>query len=71
MPTDDLLSTVQTADLIGIERSTVSKMVREGRLTPAHKLPGPTGAFVFLRSEVMRAKAEYQAKATAPTEAAS
>lgn len=62
MPSDDLLSTVETADLIGVERSTVSKMVREARLTPAHKLPGPTGAFVFRRGEVERAAAEYRTK---------
>lgn len=66
MPADDLLSTVETADLIGVERSTISKMVREGRLTPAAKLPGPTGAFVFTRGEAERAATVYQeSKATA------
>jgi excisionase family DNA binding protein len=65
MPTDDLLSTTEAADLIGTERSNVSKMVRDGRLVPARKMPGPTGAYVFHRAEVERAAAEYQARPAA------
>lgn len=61
---DDLLSTTEAAEVIGTERSNVTRMVQAGRLTPTHKLPGSTGAFVFLRSEVERARDDYQARQT-------
>jgi hypothetical protein len=39
-------------------------MAEDGRLTPALKLPGETGAYLFEPAEVDRAKAE-QGKAVA------
>lgn len=62
MPSDDLLSTTQAAEVIGTERSNITRLVQLGRLTPHHKLPGPRGAYIFQRGEVERAAVEYQAR---------
>lgn len=52
----DLLSTVETAEALGVERSTISRWVTSGRIKPAHRMPGATGAFLFDRREVQRVK---------------
>lgn len=53
---NDLLGTVEAAEALGCERSTLSRWVKEGRLTPAHKLPGRNGAFLFTRDEIERVR---------------
>lgn len=60
---DDLLATVEAADVLGVERSTVSRWVEKGRLVPAQKLPGNTGAFLFKRSHVEDVKRTLDAAA--------
>jgi excisionase family DNA binding protein len=45
-------STVEAASILHLERSTLSRWVKEGRLTPALKLAGATGAFLFNRAEI-------------------
>lgn len=52
--TPDLLATTQVAERLGIERSTLSRWVKEGRITYAMRLPGPKGAFLFAPAEVER-----------------
>jgi len=52
MPKDDLLATVEAVALLGIDRSTLSRWVKDGRIAPAHQLPGQTGAMLFRRSDV-------------------
>ncbi len=59
-----LLSTVEAAEIIGVERSTLSRWIASGRIRPAHKLPGATGAHLFERREVERVAAEHQAVAS-------
>lgn len=59
--TPDLLGTVQAAELIGIERSTLTRWSENGRITRAMKLPGKAGTVLFHRSEVERVAAEYAA----------
>jgi predicted site-specific integrase-resolvase len=56
----DLLGTVATADMIGIERSTLVRWVQLGRIVPAMRLPGRTGAYLFYRSEVETAAGEWK-----------
>lgn len=58
MPPADLIATVDAADLLGIERSTLSRWVASGRIVPAMKLPGQTGSMLFDRSDVERLAAE-------------
>lgn len=66
MPTTDLLGTVEAADLIGVERSTLSRWMATGRIAAAMKLPGRNGAVLFERSEVDRVAAAYAAGEYAP-----
>lgn len=48
----DLVGTVEAAAILGLERSTLSRWVQLGKLTPAHKLPGKNGAVLFHRSDI-------------------
>jgi excisionase family DNA binding protein len=50
--TDELLSTAEVADLLGVSVPTVTRWARDGRLKPETKLPGHSGAYVFRRSVV-------------------
>lgn len=55
---DDLLATAEAAKRLGRSVPTVNRWAAEGRLTIAHKLPGPNGAHLFDRLEVERLAAE-------------
>lgn len=53
MPNDtDLIPTVTVCEVVGIDRSTLSRYVQLGRITPAMKLPGKTGAMLFRPDDV-------------------
>ena len=73
MPITDLLTTADVAERTGITVHHVSRLVREGKLTPAHQLPGATGARLFTEAEVARFLAERAeaAREAAKAEAAS
>lgn len=43
----ELITTRDAAEQIGVTRFHVARLVREGRLTPAMKLTGDRGAFLF------------------------
>lgn len=49
---DNVIATQEVAQLLGITRSAVTRLVGRGGLTPAMKLPGKTGAYLFDRSTV-------------------
>lgn len=49
-----LLGITDIANRLGLDRSTVFRWVQLGRLTPAHKMPGTTGALLFEPEEVER-----------------
>lgn len=51
MTNDDLLTTSQVAEILGIDRRTVGWRVRNGRMTPSMTLPG-NGNYLFERSEI-------------------
>lgn len=42
-----LIGTTQAAQRLGVDRATVTRMVADGRLAPAGKLPHRNGAFLF------------------------
>lgn len=42
-----LATSPQVANQLGVSLRTVHRLVAAGRLTPAQKLPGPNGAFLF------------------------
>lgn len=62
---DDLLSTKQAAEIIGCERSSLTRWVQLGRIEEAHKIPGDTGARLFRRSDVEALRDEIAEKASA------
>ncbi|MDP9394382.1 MAG: helix-turn-helix domain-containing protein [Actinomycetota bacterium] len=49
---DDLIGSAVACDLLNIDRSTLSRWVSAGKLAPALRLPGATGAFLFKREDV-------------------
>ena len=52
MTKNDLIGSAEAAELLGIDRATISRWVAAGRLTPAGKIPGLTGARMFHRKDV-------------------
>lgn len=71
MPRDELMTATEALDLLGIDRSTLSRWVGAGRLKP--KLGGGRGsAFVFARRDVVRLAEERAAerKTKGPDDAA-
>lgn len=53
-PTDQIVTREALVILKLRDPSTISRMVREGRLTPARKLAGAKGPYLFFRSDVQR-----------------
>ena len=49
---DELLTATQVGSLIGRSGRTVVRMAEAGKLAIAAKLPGPSGAYLFRRSDV-------------------
>lgn len=55
--TPTLIGSAEVCEQLGgIDRSTLSRWVAAGKITPAMKLPGERGAFLFHATEVERAK---------------
>ena len=52
------IGSAEACALLGINRSTLVRMVKGDRLTPAMKLPGASGAYVFDRADVEAHAAE-------------
>lgn len=50
--TPNLITTADAAQMLGVHVATVSRMVASGRLAPAIKVPGKTGAFLFHPEDV-------------------
>ena len=46
-PTDDYLTTSEVARRLGVSRSTVTRMVADGKLEPTVRAPGYRGPFLF------------------------
>jgi hypothetical protein len=59
---DDLITTQQAADLLGVGVKWVNKLAARGTLPVAHQLPGPTGAKLYRRADI---EAEQQRRQTA------
>ncbi len=58
-----LMTTAEVAEQCGgVSVKTVIRWVESGALTPAQKLPGLRGAYVFHPAEVARFKAERDAE---------
>jgi len=48
----DLIGSADVCDLLHIDRRTLTRWVKEGRITPTHKLPGIRGGYVFDRNAI-------------------
>ncbi len=59
MQTPDLIATVEACARIGIDRSTLSRWIKDGSAVPAMRLPGKTGAYLFAPAEVERLTRAY------------
>lgn len=46
------LSSAEVADALEVSVKTVTRMVKDGRLAPVKRLPGPRGAFLFNPAQV-------------------
>jgi len=57
-----LCGTAEVAHILGVDVSTVSKMVTRGELKPVIQLPGKTGSRLFDRAEVAAMKRERDAR---------
>ncbi len=55
----DLVSTSEAAEMLKITPKTISRYAQDGRLRPATKLPGLTGAYLFNRTDI-EALAEFK-----------
>ena len=63
--TPQLLNSGEACEQLGgIDRSTLSRWVLIGRITPAQKLPGLRGAFLFDPEEVARVRADLERAAS-------
>jgi predicted site-specific integrase-resolvase len=56
--TEQLMGSAEACGILGIDRSTLTRWVAKGIITPAQKLPGETGVYLFQPAEVRRVAAE-------------
>lgn len=61
----DLLTSVEAVAILQCDRSSISRWVASGRLTPVRKLPGQTGAFLFDKSDIEALRDELKSEALA------
>lgn len=52
--TDRLITSAEASRILGRSLRTVHRLAESGALTPAQKLPGPNGAYLFRRRDVER-----------------
>ena len=68
--TPDVVASKNVCLELDINRSTLTRWVEAGRITPAFQLPGDRGAFVFHRADVDALKAEIAERKRAEAERA-
>jgi excisionase family DNA binding protein len=59
----DLIGTADAAEILGVSSRTVKRLARAGELPYTIKMPGDTGAYMFLRRDVERIRDQ---RATGP-----
>jgi excisionase family DNA binding protein len=57
--TDSLIGSAEACTILGVDRSTLSRWVQLGKITPTMRLPGPKGVMLFDRADVERLKTQY------------
>lgn len=56
-----LIGSAEVCSRVGIDRSTLSRWVKDGTAVPAMRMPGKTGALLFTPDEVGRLSEMYEA----------
>lgn len=62
-----LIGSAEACERLGIDRSTLTRRVARGEITPAQKLPGETGPFLFEPAEIDRAAEARDERSSAAT----
>jgi hypothetical protein len=62
-PPPDIIGGVEASEILGIDRSTLSRWIAAGKIVPLQQLPTSRGAFLFIRADVEQLAAERTAKA--------
>lgn len=52
-PDPAIVGTAEAAELLGVSVRTIHRMTAKGLISPTGKLPGPTGAYLFGRADVL------------------
>lgn len=60
---DQTVTSKQACTRLGIDRSTLTRWVADGRLTPAFKFPSKAGAFLFAPEDIDALEAAMNATA--------
>lgn len=55
-----LVASVEVCAKVGIDRSTLSRWIKDGSAVPTMRLPGKTGAYLFTPAEVARLVTAYK-----------
>lgn len=63
MPNTTLLTSPEVAALLKVSLRTVHRAAKASELSPAHKLPGPNGAFLFTEDAVEQYRASRTSNA--------
>ena len=58
MTTEELIGTTDAAAMLAVSVRTVHRLVATHRLTPAHKIVGVTGAYLFRPADVQALAAQ-------------
>jgi excisionase family DNA binding protein len=53
-PAPDLIASIDVARQLGINRSTLTRWIKDGTAVPSMRMPGRTGAYLFSRDELDR-----------------
>lgn len=61
MPDEPLIGSAGACEVLGIDRSTLTRWVAQEKIRPTQKMPGISGAYLFTREEIGRAKAAQDA----------
>lgn len=59
---DDVIGSSEATQILNVDKSTLSRWVASGLISPLKQFPGRTGAMVFRRADVEKLAAERAAQ---------
>ncbi|MBM7052229.1 MerR family transcriptional regulator [Rothia sp. ZJ1223] len=69
MTTLEMVTSAEAAARLGVTQRYIAKLVKDGSITPLHKNPGRTGAYLFTSEEVEHACAMRELQDAGKTKA--